>query len=197
MRDLAKELILSFNLLDVYIPLTQDLVRRQLTPAIWTKQFLLAGIDALQVTMQVPQQLRRILGDIERGGFEVNLQPASFDPYFERLQQVVNRILIALLAATCTISTAMIVAAYHPTGWDWVAEALFLARLALRRCLWRLHSRNTSALPALASSVGSGPAAGYGGVVGMSTCASWPPSAGVIAPRLPLLSQQQRQRGAG
>ncbi len=79
--------------------------------------------------MQVPQQLRRILGDIERGGFEVNLQPASFDPYFERLQQVVNRILIALLAATCTISTAMIVAAYHPAGWDWVAETLFLLAL--------------------------------------------------------------------
>jgi ubiquinone biosynthesis protein len=128
-EGLAKELYPGFNLLDVYIPLTQDLVRRQVTPATWTKQFLLAGIDALQVTMQVPQQLRRILGDIERGGFEVNLQPASFDPYFERLQQVVNRILIALLAATCTISTAMIVAAYHPSGWDWVAEALFFVAL--------------------------------------------------------------------
>ncbi len=128
-RRLAKELDPGFNLLDVYIPLTQDLVRRQVTPAAWTKQFLLAGIDALQVTMQVPQQLRRILGDIERGGFEVNLQPASFDPYFERLQQVVNRILIALLAATCTISTAIIVAAYHPAGWDWVAETLFLLAL--------------------------------------------------------------------
>ena len=128
-EGLAKELYPGFNLLDVYIPLTQDLVRRQFTVSNWTKQFLLAGIDALQVTMQVPQQLRRILGDIERGGFEVNLQPASFDPYFERLQQVVNRILIALLAATCTISTAMIVAAYHPTGWDWVAEALFLLAL--------------------------------------------------------------------
>ena len=128
-EGLGKELDPEFNLLDVYIPLTQDLVRRQVTPATWTKQFLLAGIDALQVTMQVPQQLRRILGDIERGGFEVNLQPASFDPYFERLQQLVNRILIALLAATCTISTAIIVAAYHPARWDWVAETLFLLAL--------------------------------------------------------------------
>jgi ubiquinone biosynthesis protein len=128
-EGLGKELDPEFNLLDVYIPLTQDLVRRQVTPATWTKQFLLAGIDALQVTMQVPQQLRRILGDIERGGFEVNLQPASFDPYFERLQQLVNRVLIALLAATCTISTAIIVAAYHPAGWDWVAETLFLLAL--------------------------------------------------------------------
>ena len=128
-EGLAKELYPGFNLLDVYIPLSQDLVHRQFTVSNWTKQFLLAGIDALQVTMQVPQQLRRILGDIERGGFEVNLQPASFDPYFERLQQVVNRILIALLAATCTISTAMIVAAYHPAGWDWVAEALFFVAL--------------------------------------------------------------------
>jgi ubiquinone biosynthesis protein len=128
-EGLAKELDPSFNLLEVYIPITQELVRRQVTPAVWAKQLVLAGIDALQVTMQVPQQLRRILGDIERGGFEVNLQPASFDPYFERLERLVNRILIALLAATCTISTAMIVAAYHPASLDWIAESLFFLAL--------------------------------------------------------------------
>jgi ubiquinone biosynthesis protein len=129
-EGLAKELDPTFNLLEVYIPISRELVSRQITPAAWTKQLLLAGIDALQVTMQVPQQLRRILGDIERGGFEVNLQPASFDPYFQRLERLVNRVLIALLAATCTISTAMIVAAYHPTNLDWAAEALFFLALA-------------------------------------------------------------------
>jgi ubiquinone biosynthesis protein len=128
-EGLAKELDPEFNLLEVYIPITQELVRRQVTPAAWAKQLLLAGIDALQVTMQVPQQVRRILGDIERGGFEVNLQPASFDPYFARLERLVNRVLIALLAATCTISTAMIVAAYHPTNLDWAAETLFFLAL--------------------------------------------------------------------
>jgi ubiquinone biosynthesis protein len=128
-EGLAKELDPSFNLLEVYVPITHELVRRQVTPAAWTKQLLLAGIDALQVTMQVPQQVRRILGDIERGGFEVNLQPASFDPYFARLERLVNRVLIALLAATCTISTAMIVAAYHPTNLDWAAETLFFLAL--------------------------------------------------------------------
>ena len=128
-EGLAKELDPGFNLLEVYIPITRELVSRQVTPAAWTKQLLLAGIDALQVTMQVPQQLRRILGDIERGGFEVNLQPASFDPYFVRLERLVNRVLIALLAATCTISTAMIVAAYHPTNLDWAAETLFFLAL--------------------------------------------------------------------
>jgi ubiquinone biosynthesis protein len=128
-EGLAKELDPGFNLLEVYIPITNDLVRRQVTPAAWMKQALLAGIDALQVTMQVPQQLRRILGDIERGGFEVNLQPASFDPYFARLERLVNRVLIALLAATCTISTAMIVAAYHPTNLDWASETLFFLAL--------------------------------------------------------------------
>jgi ubiquinone biosynthesis protein len=128
-EGLAKELDPSFNLLEVYVPITHELVRRQVTPAAWTKQLLLAGIDALQVTMQVPQQVRRILGDIERGGFEVNLQPASFDPYFARLERLVNRVLIALLAATCTTSTAMIVAAYHPTNLDWAAETLFFLAL--------------------------------------------------------------------
>lgn len=78
--------------------------------------------------LELPQHLRRILGDIERG-FEITVQPASFDPYLERLEQLVNRAILALPASTCTIAMALLLAAYHPAHWDWVVEVFFLAVL--------------------------------------------------------------------
>ena len=130
-EGLGAEIDPTFNLMEVYLPLTEEVIRQRFSLSGWTKQFLLSGIDALESSLEIPQRLRHILGDIERGGFEVNIQPSSFDPYFTRLERLVNHVLIALLAVSCTISTAFIVAAYHPTGLVTFAEALFLGALLL------------------------------------------------------------------
>lgn len=130
-EGLAREVDPSFNLMDVYVPLVEDLMRGHVTLRSWTKQFVLSGIDAVESSLEIPQRLRRILSDIERGGFEINIQPSSFDPYFARLERLINHVLIALLAVSTTISTAYIVAAYHPGGLSVVATVLFFGALAL------------------------------------------------------------------
>jgi ubiquinone biosynthesis protein len=130
-EGVAREVDPSFNIMDVYVPLVEDLTRGRITLRGWTKQLTLSAIDAVESSLEIPQRLRRILSDIERGGFEINIQPSSFDPYFVRLERLVNRILIALLAVSTTISTAFIVAAYHPDGLSIVAMVLFFGALVL------------------------------------------------------------------
>jgi ubiquinone biosynthesis protein len=130
-EGLAEEIDPTFNLMEIYMPLTEEVIRQRFSMAGWTKQLLLSSIDAFESALEIPQRLRHILGDIERGGFEVNIQPSSFDPYFARLERLVNHLLIALLAVSCTISTAFIVAAYRPTGLVTLAELLFFAALLL------------------------------------------------------------------
>ncbi|HEX8997473.1 MAG TPA: AarF/ABC1/UbiB kinase family protein [Ktedonobacterales bacterium] len=130
-EGLGKDIDPTFNLMDVYAPLIEEVMRQRITLSAWTRQFLLSGIDAMESALEIPQRLRRILGDIERGGFEINVQPSSFDPYFTRMERLVNHVLIALLAVSTTISTAFIVAAYHPAGLAPVAEAFFIVALLL------------------------------------------------------------------
>lgn len=125
-EGLGVQLDPSFDLMEVYIPLASEIMRKQFSVRNWTRQLMLAGIDAFQMSLELPAQLRRVLGDIERGGFEVSVQPASFEPYLARMEQYVNRIALALLAATFTLSGAMLVAAFHPARWDVVAALLFL-----------------------------------------------------------------------
>lgn len=130
-EGLGAEIDPTFNLMEVYVPLTEEIMRERITLKGWSKQFVLSGIDAVESSLEIPQSLRRILGDIERGGFEINIQPSSFDPYFLRMERLVNHVLIALLAVSTTIATAYIVGAYHPTGLSVVAEILFFLALLL------------------------------------------------------------------
>ena len=130
-EGLGEEIDPTFNLMEVYVPLVDEVMRQRFSLGGWSKSFLLSGIDALESTLEIPQRLRHILGDIERGGFEITIQPSSFDPYFVRMERLVNHVLIALLAVSCTISTALILASYHPAGLDVVAELLFVVTLLL------------------------------------------------------------------
>lgn len=115
-----------FNLMDVYIPYTEDLLKRRFSLRQWAGQMMLAGIDAIEMAMALPQQLRHVLGDIERGGFEVNIQPQSFEPFLDRMEQLTNRLTLGILAAAFTVGLALLVAAYHPSNWDIVVEIVFL-----------------------------------------------------------------------
>jgi ubiquinone biosynthesis protein len=121
----------SFNLMDVYVPYTEELLRRRFSLRQWSGQMMLAGIDALEMAMALPQQLRHVLGDIERGGFEINVQPQSFEPFLDRMEQLTNRLTLGILAAAFTIGMALLVSVYHPTGWDTTIELLFLLVLIL------------------------------------------------------------------
>ncbi len=133
-EGLAEDVDPTFNLMEVYIPLTEEVMRERVTFSGWTKDFLLTAIDAVESGMEIPQRLRHILGDIERGGFEINIQPASFDPYFARMERLVNHVLLALFAVATTIATAFILASYHPGGLDLLAEILFVGALLLTAC---------------------------------------------------------------
>ncbi len=124
-EGVAAQLYPQFDLMEVYQPLAEHLMREQFTFTRWSKQLALAGVDALEMSLALPRQLHRILGDIERGGFEINIQPTSFDPYLNRIEQLINRAILALLAATFTISTALLLAAYRPVPLDWSAALLF------------------------------------------------------------------------
>ena len=121
----------TFNLMDVYIPYTEELLRRRFSLRQWSGQLMLAGIDALEMALALPQQLRHVLGDIERGGFEINIQPQSFEPFLERMEQLTNRLTLGILAAAFTIGMALLVSVYHPAGWDAIIELLFLLVLVL------------------------------------------------------------------
>jgi ubiquinone biosynthesis protein len=123
-EGLAATLDPSFNLTSVLTPYAQRLLLRQYSPTRWAKQLGQAGLDAARLGVELPQQLHRIIADLERGGLEVGMRPVGLEPVLGRLERLANRIVLGVLAAAFVIGLAILMAVYHPPGYEqWIGLA--------------------------------------------------------------------------
>jgi ubiquinone biosynthesis protein len=124
-EGLGRQLDPSFALTTVLVPYAQRLILRQYSPALWAKRLSRAGLDAARLGVDLPEQLRRIIGEIERGGLEVGMRPEGFDPLVSRLERLGNRIILGIIAAAFVNGLAVLMAFYHPPGLEQWAGVLF------------------------------------------------------------------------
>jgi ubiquinone biosynthesis protein len=115
----------KFHLTGALLPYTNKLLARLYSPTRWLRKLGRAGADLVWLGAEVPQQLRRLLGEIERGGFEVGMKPQSFEPMLARLERMVNRIVLGILTAAFIVGLALLLSVYQPFGWQNWAGAMF------------------------------------------------------------------------
>jgi ubiquinone biosynthesis protein len=89
----------DFHLTEVIEPYADHLMARLFSPRRMMKRLGQAGVDVARLGMEIPQQLRHILTEIERGGFEVGMKPNAFEPLIIRLERLANRIVLGVIAA--------------------------------------------------------------------------------------------------
>ncbi len=117
----------SFRLTTVMAPYADRLLLRQFAPARVMKRLGRAGLDLAKLGVEIPQQLRNILGEVERNGFEFSLRPASFEPLLARLERLANRLVLGMLATAFIIGLATLLAVYRPPGWERWGGLMFAA----------------------------------------------------------------------
>lgn len=106
----------SFHLTVVLAPFARRLLFRRYAPDRLLRRFGRAGLDAAEVAADLPGHVRRLLADVERGGIEFAIRPAHFDPVLERLERMVNRLVLGILVAAFIIGLAILLAVYRPPG---------------------------------------------------------------------------------
>ena len=116
-EGLGTQLDPKFRLTGVLVPYAQRLMLRQYSPFFWTKRLGQAGLDAAWLGTELPQQLRRLLGELERGNLKMNMHPSDVESVMRRFERLVNRLVLAMIAAAFIIGLAMLMASYHPSGW--------------------------------------------------------------------------------
>lgn len=116
-------------------PYTERLVLRQYSPFRWVRSFGRASLEFAKLGVELPQQLRRIVGAAEDGNLEIGMRPEGFDPVIDRLERIANRIVLGVIAAAFINGLAVLVSVYSPPGWErwaWVVFAFgFLCALLL------------------------------------------------------------------
>ncbi|HET8632009.1 MAG TPA: AarF/ABC1/UbiB kinase family protein [Thermomicrobiales bacterium] len=108
----------DFNLAAVLLPYAERLILREYSPLLWARRLGQATLDAARLGIDLPQQLRRIIGEFERGNLEVGMRPEGFEPLLRRFERLANRIVLGIIAAAFVNGLAVLVSVYHPPGWD-------------------------------------------------------------------------------
>jgi ubiquinone biosynthesis protein len=115
----------GFRLLSVIGPYADELPLKLYSPSRWLQKLKRAGLDIAWLSAEAPQQLRRLVGEIERNGFEFGMRPESFEPLIIRLERIANRIVLGILAAAFIVGLATLLSVYRPPGWEQWAGVMF------------------------------------------------------------------------
>jgi ubiquinone biosynthesis protein len=108
----------TFRLSTVLVPYAQRLMLQQYSPLYWAKQLGRASRDVVWLGTELPQQLRRILGELERGNLTMNMRPMDVESVLRRFERIGNRIIIGAVLAAFIIGLAVLMSSYHPPGWS-------------------------------------------------------------------------------
>ena len=117
-EGLGMQLDPAFRLTSVLVPYAQQLMLRRYSPLFWAKRLGQASMDTVWLGTELPQQLRRLLSDLERGNLTMNMRPTDVDAVIRRFERLGNRIILGIVLAAFIIGLAMLMSSYHPSGWN-------------------------------------------------------------------------------
>jgi ubiquinone biosynthesis protein len=70
----------TFNMTAMLAPYSKHLVQRQYSLDYWRRNVSRAGVDAARLGLELPQQMRRLLNELERGNIEVGVKTETLKP---------------------------------------------------------------------------------------------------------------------
>ncbi len=62
----------------------------------------------------------------KRGTLQISLQPTSFEGLVQRLERLVNRLILGIIVAALVIGLALLMVGYHSSFWDHWEGIVFL-----------------------------------------------------------------------
>jgi ubiquinone biosynthesis protein len=101
-QGMAAELAPEFQLEPVLAPYAQRFVQQQFSPEALGPRVGQALTAALQLGVELPDQLRRLLAALDRGGLDVRLHADDLEDVVSRTERVGNRVVAALLLSALT-----------------------------------------------------------------------------------------------
>lgn len=128
-EGLGSNLDPEFRMTTVLAPYTEQLMLRQYSPVLWAPRLGRASLDLARLGVEMPQQLRRLMANVERGNLRVTVRPEGFGPLINRFERISNRVVLGVIAGAFINGLAVLVSVYRPPGWErwaWIAFAFGL-----------------------------------------------------------------------
>ncbi|HWO00823.1 MAG TPA: AarF/ABC1/UbiB kinase family protein [Blastocatellia bacterium] len=118
-----------FHITSSIVPYAEQMMVDQYSPRLWGRKMSRAALDIARLGSDLPQHLRRLVSEIERGGLEIGMRPEGFEPVVQRLERLTNRLVIGMISAAFINGLAILVSVYRPPAWERWGWAAFAAGL--------------------------------------------------------------------
>jgi ubiquinone biosynthesis protein len=109
----------QFRLGDVLAPYAQRFMARELSPAAFAQRLGRASLEAAQLGVELPEQLRRLLAAIDSSGLQLHLRSEDLELLAEHDQRRDRRLVAGMIAAAVIESLAELVIADRRLRRSW------------------------------------------------------------------------------
>ncbi|MCC3265059.1 AarF/ABC1/UbiB kinase family protein [Arthrobacter gengyunqii] len=89
----------DFSMGETLAPYARRMTMRQLNPVAFVRRLGQAGAETLELSAELPDQVRRLLTTLDFEGLEIHLRAEELAPLIVRLEKVGNRMVAAIFAA--------------------------------------------------------------------------------------------------
>jgi len=84
-----------------------------------------AAMDSLELGLELPRRMTRLLELLERGQMEINVNMQPIRQAMGQMQKMTNRLALAMILSAVIVALALIMVVYHPATWQAVGEVVF------------------------------------------------------------------------
>lgn len=115
----------GFRLFEFATPYLQQFWLERRSPKVMALRFGQAALDAVELGLHFPQHASRLIGQIERGEVEFNVNHEGLREFTRQLQRMANRLALTILLAATIVALGAVMTVYHPPGWELYGGCLF------------------------------------------------------------------------
>ena len=134
-EGLGAQLDPGFKLFDFAAPYLQEFWLQHRSPKAIALRVGQSALDAAELGITLPHHITRLIGQLERGELELNVNHEGLSDFALQLHRMVNRLALTILLASTVLVLGLMMMIYHPPGWEiyggWLFGLAFLFSLGL------------------------------------------------------------------
>jgi ubiquinone biosynthesis protein len=115
----------GFQLFRFAEPYVRDFWKEQRSPETLLPRVGQATLDSIDLGLELPRRMSRLLELVERGQIEVNLNTKMMHDLVSQFQKMTNRLALAMLLAAVITALALVLVVFHPATWQAFGEIIF------------------------------------------------------------------------
>ena len=115
----------NFKLFQFAVPYVQQFWSEQRSPQAILPRVGQAAIDGLELGLELPRRVTRLLELLERGQLEVGVNMQPIREVMGQMQKMTNRLALAMLLSAVIIALALVMVIYRPATWQVVGDIVF------------------------------------------------------------------------